>query len=160
MNTRTVPVIFHIAGMDITTAAKYPCGIGVRLAYAYTHERVRYGQPYSSMTRPHALTARLEYGKDWKKYGFNVSLHGRVLSEVTSDEYTSDNSWESTEAVTYPAYTLWKLNVSQKVMDGINLIVNIDNLFNYRPSHYYSSSPTTTGTTCSVGLSLDVEKLF
>lgn len=149
-----------IAGMDATVAAKYPCGIGVRLAYAYTHERVRYGQPYSSMTRPHALTARLEYGKDWKKYGFNVSLHGRVLSAVTSDEYTSDNSWESTEAVTYPAYTLWKLNVSQQVMDGINLIVNIDNLFNYRPSHYYSSSPTTTGTTCSVGLSLDVEKLF
>ena len=150
----------NISGLDATVAAKYPCGIGVRLVYAYTHERVRYGQPYSSMTRPHALTARLEYGKDWKKYGFNVSLHGRVLSKVTSDEYTSDNSWESTEAVTYPAYTLWKLNISQKIMDGINLIINVDNLFNYRPSHYYSSSPTTTGTTCSVGLSLDVEKLF
>ena len=150
----------NISGIDATAAAKYPCGFGMRLSYAFTHERVRYGQPYTSNTRPHALTARFEYGKDWKNYGFSVALNGRLLSKVTTDEYISENSFESTEAVTYPAYTIWKLNVSQQVYKGVNVIVNVDNLLNYRPDHYYNNTPTTTGTTFSVGLSLDVDKLF
>ena len=43
---------------------------------------------------------------------------------------------------------------------GIRVNVVVDNLFNYRPDHYYNSTPTTTGTTVSVGLSLDVDQLF
>ena len=150
----------NISGLDATAAAKYPCGFGMRVSYAFTHEHVKYGQPYTSSTRPHSLTTRFEYGKDWKSYGFNIALNGRFLSEVTTDEYISENSFESTEAVTYPAYTIWKLNISQKVYKGINVIVNIDNLFNYRPDHYYSSTPSTTGTTFTAGISLDVDKLF
>ncbi len=150
----------NISGIDATAAAKYPCGFGMRLSYAFTHERVRYGQPYTSNTRPHALTARFEYGKDRKNYGFSVALNGRLLSKVTTDEYISENSFESTEAVTYPAYTIWKLNVSQRIYKGVNVIANVDNLLNYRPDHYYNNTPTTTGTSFSVGLSLDVDKLF
>ena len=33
---------------------------------------------------------------------------------------------------------------------GIRVNVVVDNLFNYRPDHYYNSTPTTTGTTVSV----------
>ena len=150
----------NISGLDATAAAKYPCGFGMRLSYAFTHEYVKYGQPYTSSTRPHALTTRFEYQKDWKNYGFTIALNGRLLSKVTTDEYISENSFESTESVTYPAYTIWKLNISQQACKGVNVIVNIDNLFNYRPDHYYNSTPTTTGTTFSVGLSLDVDKLF
>ena len=36
----------------------------------------------------------------------------------------------------------------------------MDNLFDYRPRYYYSNSPSTTGTACSVGLSLDMEQMF
>ena len=65
-----------------------------------------------------------------------------------------------TTSTTYPAYTLWKLNLAQRVYRGIRVNVVVDNLFNYRPDHYYNSTPTTTGTTVSVGLSLDVDQLF
>lgn len=150
----------NIAGLDANVSAKYPCGLGVKLSYAFTHEHVKYGQPYTSSTRPHTATARFDYGKDWKNYGFNVALNGRILSKVTTDEYVSENFYESTEAVTYPAYTIWKLNVSQKVHKGVNVILTVDNLFNYRPDHYYNNTPSTTGTTFCAGLSLDLDKLL
>ena len=60
----------------------------------------------------------------------------------------------------YPAYTIWKLNVSQRVWKGVSVNLTVDNLLNYRPSYYYSSTPSTTGTTLAVGVSLDVGKFF
>lgn len=149
-----------ISGLDANASVKYPCGISARLSYAYTHEHVKKGEPYVSSTRPHTATARLEYDKEWKHYAFNVSLSGRYLSKVTADEYTSSTSYEETQEVTYPGYSIWKLNLTQRVWKGISVTAAVDNLFNYVPSYYYNNSPTTTGTTVSVGLSLDVDKFF
>lgn len=151
----------NIAGVDVDVATKYPCGLGVRFSYAYTHVHIPTDEPYFSSTRPHTATAKVDYGKDWKNYGFDLTLSGRVLSQVTTDEYINySDPTAGTTSTTYPAYTIWKLNVSQRVYKGIRVNVIVDNLFNYRPDHYYNSTPATTGTTVSVGLSLDVDKLF
>ena len=69
-------------------------------------------------------------------------------------------SYEETVRQSYPGYTIWKLSVVQHLWSGIDLTLAVDNLFNYRPDYYYSNSPSTTGTTCSVGLSLSLERLF
>ena len=151
----------NISGLNADAAAKYPCGLGVRLSYAYTHVHIPKGEPYFSSTRPHTATAKIDYGKDWKNYGFDVTLSGRVLSRVTTDEYVDyENPDAGVNSTTYPAYTIWKLNLSQRVYRGIHVNATVDNLFNYRPDHYYNSTPATTGTTFSVGLSLDVDQLF
>jgi len=113
-----------------------------------------------SSTRPHTATARIAYDKDWKNFGLSVALSGRYLSKVTTDVYTEFTSYEKTEKQTYPGYTIWKLSLSQRVWRGVNVTLAVDNLFNYRPRYYYSNSPATTGTTCSAGLSLDIEQMF
>ena len=89
-----------------------------------------------------------------------MALSGRVLSAVTTEVYTSATDYEETELQTYPAYTIWKLTVSQDIWRGIHLNVIVDNLFNYRPKYYYSSTPSTIGTTVAVALSVDIEKFF
>lgn len=89
-----------------------------------------------------------------------MSLSGRYLSKVTTDVYTDMTSYEQTEKQTYPGYSMWKLTLSQRIGRGTRLTLAVDNLLNYRPDYYYSNSPGTTGTTCSVGLSLDIEQLF
>lgn len=150
----------RISGVDANASVKYPCGISARLSYAYTHEHIKKGEPLTSSTRPHTATARLEYDKRWKNYGFNIALNGRFLSKVTTDEYTSSTSYEETVERTYPAYTIWKLTLSQKIAKGINVLLAIDNLFNYVPDYYYSNSPSTTGTTFSAGVSINVEEFF
>lgn len=150
----------QVRGVDFSLSARLPFGLGARLSYTYTDEAIRPGEPLLSQTRPHSATVKVEYGNSWKNYGFNIALSGRLLSAVTTDVYTSATNYEDTETVTYPGYTIWKLVFSQDIWKGINLNVIIDNLFNYVPDYYYSSSPATTGITAAVGLSLDVEKFF
>lgn len=150
----------QVAGVDANASGKYRCGISWRLSYAYTYEHIKKGEPMLSATRPHTATARIAYDKDWNNYGLSVALTGRYLSKLTTDVYTEMTSYEQTEKQTYPGYTIWKLSFAQRVWKGINITLAIDNLFNYRPDYYYSNSPSTTGTTFSVGLSLDIEQMF
>lgn len=150
----------YIKGIDANVLAKYPCGIAARVSYNYTHEDIKKGQPQVSSTRPHSATARIEYGKDWKNYGFNIALSGRYLSKLTTDVYTSLTSYEETQKVSYPGYFIGKLTLMQRVWKGINITMAVDNLFNYVPSYYYNNSPATTGPTFSAGISIDIERLF
>ena len=141
----------QVSGIDANASAKYRCGISWRLSYAYTYEHIKKGEPLLSSTRPHTATARIAYDKDWDNYGLSVALSGRYLSKLTTDVYTEMTSYEQTEKQTYPGYSIWKLSLTQRVWQGINLTLAVDNLFNYRPDYYYSNSPSTTGTTCSIG---------
>lgn len=150
----------YIKGVDANISAKYPCGVAARISYNYTHEDIKRGQPQVSSTRPHSATARIEYGKDWKKYGFNIALSGRYLSKLTTDEYTSLTAYDETQKVSYPGYFIGKLTLIQRVWKGINVTMAADNLFNYVPSYYYNNSPATTGITFSAGVSIDIQKLF
>ena len=150
----------QVAGAEANATGRYPCGISWRVSYAYTREMIERGQPLLSSTRPHAATARLAYDKTWKNYGLSIALSGRWLSAVTCDVYTELTSYEQTVRQTYPGYTIWKLSLAQHLWRGMDLTLAVDNLFNYRPDYYYSNSPTTIGTTGSVGLSLNLEQFF
>ena len=83
-----------------------------------------------------------------------------MLSAVTSEVYTSASNYQTTEKQTYPAYTIWKLTLSQDIWRGISLNLIVDNLFNYVPDYYYSSTPSTTGTAFAAGISVDIDKFF
>ena len=150
----------RIGGVDANASVKYPCGFGARLSYVYTHEHIKKGQPLTTSTRPHTATARFEYDKRWKNYGFNLSLTGRVLSKLETDEYTKTDSYEETERVSYPGYTIWKLHFNQHIWRGVNLSLSVDNLFNYQPSSYDYNSSTSTGTTFSAGLCINIDEFF
>lgn len=150
----------QVAGAEANATGRYPCGISWRVSYAYTREMIERGEPLLSSTRPHAATARLAYDKTWKNYGLSIALSGRWLSAVTCDVYTELTSYEQTVRQTYPGYTIWKLSLAQHLWRGMDLTLAVDNLFNYRPDYYYSNSPTTIGTTGSVGLSLNLEQFF
>lgn len=149
-----------ISGFDVNAQVKYPCGFGASASYAYTHEHIKAGEPLTSSTRPHTATARIEYDRQWKSYGFCITLIGRFLSGVTTDEYTSVSSYEETSRQRYPGYAMWKLSLAQRIAKGVNITLAADNLLNYRPSYYYNNSPSTTGTTLAAGISVDIDKLF
>lgn len=148
----------NIKGANAEVSARYRCGLSFRISYAYTYEHIKRGEPLVSATRPHTATTRIEYEKNWNRYGFNISLSGRYLSKVTADEYTSYSSYEMAGKTTYPAYSIWKLSFVQHVMNGIDIMTSADNLFNYVPSYYYNNSPVTKGRILSVGVSVDIDK--
>ncbi|MBD5347584.1 MAG: TonB-dependent receptor [Bacteroides sp.] len=150
-----------ISGIDANVSWRTAFGLGTRLSYIYTYEHVRKGEPYTSSTRPHTATVRFDYSHQWREgYVLSVALNGRVLSDVTVDEFTSLTSYEETERVKYPGYTMWKLNMTHSFWKGIDVILTVDNLFNYVPKYNYSSTPSTTGISFNVGVSLDIDKMF
>lgn len=148
----------RMAGFDAVFAMRLPCGFGTKVSYAYTYEFTTDGSPLMTSTRPHALSARVEYGRDWKNYGFNIALSGRWLSAYTTATY-ADGGYEELIETDYPGYTIWKLTLSQSVWRGIDVNIVVDNLFNYVPKYYYNNSPVTNGTTLAAGVSLNIEEM-
>lgn len=159
MKYMNMPTI-DVAGADVNLSVKYPCGFGAKFSYAFTHEFFSPGEVRTTDTRPMSATLRLEYGRTWRNYGFNLSLSGRWLSPLDTNVLTSESSYQDFEAVHYPGYMMWKLSLSQTVIRAIDVVMTVDNIFNYKPDYYYYNSPMTTGTTFSVGVSVAIEQLF
>ncbi len=147
----------NLAGADVTLMARYPCGIGGKVSYAYFHEFARDGYNLSD-SRPHSLTMKVDYRKTFKDYEFDIIFSGRVLSHV--DYYTYSDDYSTTDVQTSsPGYSIWKLAFSQRIFDAYTLLLSWDNLFNYRSKTFSYNSPVTTGTTMSVTLSVDIDKI-
>lgn len=112
--------------------------------------------------REHALNVRMDYDRQISSnYGLNIGLQGRVLSGVENVEYKDyyDVS-KGTISVEYPAYTLWKLSLVQRIGKAVKVNAALDNLFGYKPKYYYLNSPITDGVTFQVGVSIDIDKFF
>lgn len=149
-----------IVGADANVQVRHSNGIGARVSYAFVKNIVEKGQPDLTSSRPHSLTWRVDYDRQFcDNYGLNVALSGRFLSAGTLTEYTTNLLAQSAERH-YDAYSLWKLALSQRFAKGITLNCALDNLFNYKPKNYYADSPVTIGLTASVGVSVDIDKLF
>lgn len=155
---------FTVWGGEITLQGKWKNGLGARVSYAYTDEhqaRDKGGNNVANQyipARKHSLTCRLDWGKEFSKvYTLNVSVNGRVLSSVKNVEYRDyyDIS-KGTVTVNYPAYTLWKLSVSQRFTRYVTLNLAVDNIFNYKPKYYYLNCPLTDGAALQVGLAFDI----
>lgn len=150
----------QIAGADASVQLHHQKGIGAKVSYAFTKNIVKKGQPDLTAARPHSLTWRIDYDRQFtEKYGLYVALSGRFLSAVDVTEYASTELDEMTKTH-YDGYSIWKLSLSQRILKGVNINCAVDNLFNYKPDNYYANSPVTLGTTLTVGVSIDLQKLF
>lgn len=159
---------YSVCGGEIGAQAKWNNGLGARLTYAYTKEQLAKDKDGHTINnqyipaREHALNARVDFDKQFsKKYGLNIALQGRVLSGVENVEYKDyyDVS-KGTITVEYPAYTIWKLSVVQRVGNTVKVTAALDNVFGYKPKYYYLNSPITDGVNFQIGMSIDIDKLF
>ncbi len=148
----------NLAGADITLVASHPCGVSGKLSYAYFHEFPRDGGYNLSDSRPHSLTLGADYRKAFRNYEFDVILSGRVLGGVHYYTYSLDYSRTDVPASS-PAYSVWRLAFSQRILGAYTLLVSVDNLLNYRPRHFEYNSLVTTGTTLGVTLSVDIDRI-
>ena len=159
---------YSVYGGEVGVQARWNNGFSSRITYAYTKEQLAKDKDGNTINnqyipaREHALNLRFDYDHQFtKNYGLSVGLNGRVLSGVENVEYKNyyDVS-EGTVTVSYPAYTLWKLSLVQRIGKAVKVNMALDNLFNYRPKHYYLNCPLTDGINFQIGLSIDIDKLF
>lgn len=159
---------YNVYGGDMGVQAKWRNGMSARITYAYTKEQLAKDGNGNTINnqyipaRQHALNARVDYDHQFsKRYGLNVGLQGRVLSGVKNVEYKDyyDVS-KGTIQVKYPAYTLWKLSLVQRIGNAVKVTAALDNLFGYKPKYYYLNSPITDGMNFQIGMSIDFDKFF
>lgn len=159
---------YSVCGGEVGAQAKWNNGLGARITYAYTKEQLAKDKDGNSINnqyipaREHALNVRMDYDRQISSnYGLNIGLQGRVLSGVENVEYKDyyDVS-KGTIFVEYPAYTLWKLSLVQRIGKAVKVNAALDNLFGYKPKFYYLNSPITDGVTFQIGVSIDIDKFF
>ena len=136
-------------GIDASLGHIWDCGLMLKLNYSWMKEtgNVYYSDFYQP--RSHSMTWRLGYDHRFSRhYALDAALSGRWQGKPQSDSQDVDQG-----------YTIWKLMLQHHLWRGIHLNTAIDNLFNYKPKSYYYCSPLTTGTSFSIGLSIDVDKI-
>lgn len=142
-----------IYGGELTAQAQWACGLGAKLSYAYSREESKGTSltPYLP-ARPHSATFKLNYTRKFcKKYDFTATLSGRYLSALNNKEL--DITSYVVYDIEYPAYSLWKISLSQQFAKGISLNLALDNLLGYKPKYYYYNAPLTTGRNLMAGMS-------
>lgn len=158
---------YSVYGGEIGVQARWDNGMSVRFTYAYTKEELptdKQGNAVNNQyihARRHSLNVRYDYDRQLSaRYGISAGISGRLLSGTENEEYRNyyDVS-QGTVRVSYPAYTMWKLSLVQRIGKAVKLTTALDNLFNYRPKYYYLNSPVTDGINFQIGLSVDIHKL-
>ncbi len=138
-----------VLGIDFSARYRLDMGLGAVFNYNYLHASANSIQSQFSKPRPHTMTWRMDYDKQFTtNYSLSASLSGRYLSKPLHHSSTCG------------AYSIWKLSVQQQIMKAFRLSLVIDNLLNYKPTTYYWNSPTTKGITLTFGLSIDIDQLL
>lgn len=158
---------YSVYGGEIGVQARWDNGMSARLTYAYTKEELptdKQGNAVNNQyipARRHSLNVRYDYDRQFSaRYGISAGISSRLLSGTENEEYRNyyDVS-QGTVRVSYPAYTMWKLSLVQRIGKAVKLTTALDNLFNYRPKYYYLNSPVTDGINFQIGLSIDIHEL-
>lgn len=157
---------YQVYGGEVGAQARWRNGMSARITYAYTKESLPKDKDGNTINnqyipaRAHALNVRFDYDHRFtKNYSLSAGINGRVLSGTDNVEFKNYYDVSAgTVKVSYPAYTLWKLSVSQRLGKAVSLNTALDNLFNYRPKYYYLNAPLTDGITFQVGVSIDIDK--
>ncbi len=159
---------YSVNGMEASAKARWKNGFSARISYSYTDEQLpkdKEGRTANNQyipARKHALNAHADWEHRFTSwYGLNIAIDGRVLSGVDNVEYADyyDIS-RGTVSVHYPAYTMWKVLLSNRLGKAFKLTLTVDNILNYKPKYHYLNAPLTDGANFMIGLSVDVDKLF
>ena len=136
-------------GVDFSMGHIWDWGLSMKINYSWLHESGSVFFSQFNQPRSHSCTWRIGYDHRFSRhYAIDAALSGRSLGKPQSGHTDVDQG-----------YTIWRLMLQHHLWRGINVNTAIDNLFNYKPKSYYYSSPLTTGTSFSVGLSVDLDKI-
>ena len=139
----------NVWGVDLSMGHYFDWGLTLKINYSWMHETGNVWFSQFNQPRNHSLTWRIGYAHRFSRhYALDAALSGRSQGKPQSGHTDVDQG-----------YTIWKLMLQHHLWRGVHLNTAIDNLFNFKPKAYYYSSPLTTGTSFSIGLSVDLDKI-
>jgi len=113
-----------VKGMQFNVSANIFPGFNVSANYVYTYARTMSEDEWTLLERSirHAATIAVNYHYNWRKYGLNVNLNGRLQSKTYYPDYEDA-----------PGYGIWNLNTTHSftILKGLLFkpSIGIDNIF-------------------------------
>ena len=139
-----------VFGVDVSANYHFNWGLGLKYNFTWMHESGNVVDSQFTQPRKYSMTWRADYDRQFTRHwGANFSLSGRNLGKPQSNRTDVDQG-----------YTIWKFMMQNRIWKGINLNLTVDNLLNYKPEAYYYCSCMTTGRSWSVGVSIDIDRIF
>jgi len=139
----------NVWGVDISMGHYFDWGLTLKLNYSWMHETGNVWFSQFNQPRNHSMTWRIGYAHRFSRnYALDAALSGRSQGKPQSGRADVDQG-----------YTIWKLMLQHHLLRGVHLNTAVDNLFNFKPKAYYYTSPLTVGTSFSIGLSVDLDKI-
>lgn len=136
----------NILSAEVLATYKFAEEFLIKGSYAFTRDFNEERQ----LTRPHTLTARLEYSPNlFGKYTPMISFSGKYVSGV--DIYNEDIT-RGKYRVYYGPYSIWRLGMYLDLPFSLQVSTGIDNLFNYQPQFVGSHSSISSGRTYFIGV--------
>ncbi len=152
----------NIWGIDFNTKIRLPFGFDLRASYAYSYNHylitMQDGSAYvdknghnvyTTYTRPHSLVGSLKWHHHFSKhYRLTANFSIRYLSSFSNKQLVKkDDTLENYEVkdLKYQSATLAKLSCEQNFFDHYELLLGVDNLFNYLPNNAVFNAPLSPG---------------
>ncbi|MCR5129935.1 MAG: TonB-dependent receptor [Prevotella sp.] len=140
----------NVWGIDLSMGYILDWGLSLKYNYSWMHETGNVIYSDFSQPRSHSMTWQVGYAHRFSRnYALDAYISGRNQGKPQSGDKDVDQG-----------YTIWKLMLQHKIWRGITVNTAVDNIFNFKPKAYHFSSPLTTGTTLSVGLSVDLDQML
>jgi outer membrane receptor for ferrienterochelin and colicins len=124
-----------LSGIELTLKYNIIKNVNIYGGYSFVNDERTFENQMSTVS-PHTGTARIEYLFNKPKYKLNINLTGKITGSKDFRAYYGDiiyngNTIEAWYDVHYNPYSIWNLSVSQVFKNCINIIIGVDNIFNY-----------------------------
>ncbi len=131
--------------------------------YSFVHDE-RSSEAQMSTISPHSANMRFEFNLRKGIYNTNISLSGKITG-AKNYEYSESINYRGKDIdavydVHYNAFSLWNLTISQQIYNATNIILGVNNIFNYKAPIISSETPMTVGRRVFMSVQINVDKFF
>ena len=152
-----------LSGVEFAAKIKMMKHFMLSGAYSFLHDQRPVGELVSQAS-PHTGNIKLAYHFTRKKYELNVNISANIIG---AKDYIEKEAImyrgvevEGEYPVHFDAYSIWRFAVNQKFLNGINLTLGVDNIFDYTADVISFNTSTTPGRIAFVSLKMNLDKLI
>jgi outer membrane receptor for ferrienterochelin and colicins len=132
-------------------------------AYNYLNDQRPQGELVSSAS-PHSGNAALNYRLLRKKYELNINLNVNIIGakdyQVSEMINYRGQLVEGIYPVHFDAYAIWRLAVSQRFFNGVNITLGINNIFDYTANVVSFNTSISPGRRGYISMNINMDKLI
>jgi outer membrane receptor for ferrienterochelin and colicins len=152
----------ELSGMEILMKIKLSKHFLASGAYSFLRDKRPQGELVSSAS-PHSGNIKLSYRYFRKKYELMVNLSSVIVGAKDyqmSEEITyRGEKVEGIYPVHFDAYSIWRLAISQHFLNGMNLIIGVDNIFDFTADVVSFNTSTSPGRRGFISLNINIDRI-